>query len=188
MPLFRKGIVVVEYDPSWPSHFVEIKCRLGELLSPYVVEIAHVGSTSIPGLCAKPKVDVDIVLSSDEAIALGTDRLRQAGYTVHGNKYNDGMWAFTTGRGSFGERVYLCCPGNEAHRKRIVFRDYLRSNPSEASAYGALKRRLAAEAKDNWDYYTGSKGPFVNYIVSRAQSEGFHGSVAVPTESITSSC
>jgi GrpB-like predicted nucleotidyltransferase (UPF0157 family) len=183
MPPFRKGIVVVEYDPSWPNSFVEIKHRLGKLLSPFVVEIAHVGSTSISGLCAKPKVDVDIVLGSDEAIALGTERLRQAGYTFHGNKYDDGMWAFTMGRGSFGERIYLCCPGNETHRTRIVFRDYLRSNPSEASAYGALKRRLAAEANGNWDYYTGSKGPFVNYIISRAHSEGYHSSVGVPSES-----
>ena len=167
----KRGIVVVEYDPAWPSTFEAIKNRFELLLAGFVEEIEHVGSTSVPGLCAKPKIDVDIVLQSEESISVGIERLQQSGYTYHGNKYNDGMWAFTSGRGSYGERIYLCGPGNLTHMKRLVFRDYLRTHPLDAAAYGDLKMRLASCAGDDWDYYTGNKGPFVLSILRRAAAE-----------------
>ncbi len=164
-----KAIVVLDYDPAWPARFEEIKSKLRGLLDQMVADIVHIGSTSIPGLCAKPKIDVDVVLKSEALIAQGIERLTSAGYVCHGNKHNDGMWAFTTGRGSFGERVYLCAPGTSTHQKRLFFRDHLRAYPEDAATYGALKRRLASEA-DDWDHYTGSKGPFVASIVKKAAS------------------
>lgn len=166
----RRSIVVLDYDPSWPAQFNEIKVKLEGLLDGLVQEICHIGSTSVPGLCAKPKIDVDVVLEAEELIPLGIERLTQAGYTFHGNKYDDGMWAFTTGRGSFGERVYLCAPGTPTHQKRLFFRDHLRANPDDAAEYGALKMRLASKTESDWHYYTGSKGPFVAAIITRAAS------------------
>ena len=168
MAINGRGIVIVEYDLLWPSVFDAIRDRLGKLLGGGVVEVSHVGSTSIPGLCAKPKIDVDVVLDAEEAIPAGIEVLQRAGYAFHGNRYNDGMWAFTTGRGSFGERVYLCGPGNITHQKRILFRNYLRTHPDEAAIYGELKRRLAAEANNDWDYYTGGKGPYVAEVLRKA--------------------
>ncbi len=163
-----KAIVVLDYDPTWPGQFKEISVRLNGLLDGMIANIEHIGSTSVPGLCAKPKIDVDVVLESARLIPPGIERLKRAGYAFHGNKYNDGMWAFTTGRGSFGERVYLCAPGTPTHQKRLFFRDHLRANPEDAAAYGALKRRLASETDDDWDHYTGSKGSFVTSIVGKA--------------------
>lgn len=163
-----RAIVVLDYDPAWPTEFEEVKVKLGGLLDGIVADIVHIGSTSVPGMCAKPKIDVDVVLKSEELIPQGIERLKLAGYTYHGNKYNDGMWAFTTGRGSFGERVYLCAPGTPTHQKRLFFRDYLRGHPEDAAAYGALKRRLASETDNDWDHYTGNKGPFVASIVKKA--------------------
>jgi len=171
MPQKHKAIVVVDYDPAWSATFAAIQTRMESLLAGLVLDICHIGSTSVPGLCAKPKIDVDIVLTSAEAISAGIERLQNAGYTFHGDKYRNGMWAFTTGRGSYGERLYLCVPGTEAHRKRLLFRDYLRRHPEAAEAYGQLKRRLAAETDNDWDYYTGSKGPFVAEIVAKAEAE-----------------
>lgn len=78
------------------------------------------------------------------------------------------MWAFTTGRGAYGERFYLCGPGNITHQTRILFRNDLRGHPEEVAAYGDLKRRIAAEANDAWDYYTGNKGPYVAEVLRRA--------------------
>ncbi|RCS21553.1 GrpB family protein [Phyllobacterium salinisoli] len=161
MPLAKyKAIVVLGYDPAWPTQFEEIKDKLCRLLDGMVADIAHIGSTSVPGLCAKPKIDVDVVLESEELIPQGVERLKLAGYTYHGNKYNDGMWAFTTGRSSFGERVYLCAPGTPTHQKRLFFRDHLRANPEDSATYGELKQRLASETDNDWDHYTGNKGSF----------------------------
>lgn len=164
----QRTIFVLDYDPGWPAAFDEICGKLRGLLEGLAPEICHIGSTSVPGLAAKPKIDVDIVLRSGAAIPEGIERLKEAGYRYHGNKYDDGMWAFTLGRGPFGERVYLCAPGTPTHLKRLFFRDHLRCHAEAAAAYAALKLRLADEAVDDWDHYTGGKSSFVAGIVRQA--------------------
>src|SRR5262249_21355811 len=166
-----RTIVVLDYDPRWLAAFEDIRRTLEEQLAGLGREICHVGSTSVSGLCAKPKIDVDIVMRSAAAIPQGIERLKALGYACHGDRYKDGMWAFTIGRGSYGERLYLCAPGTPTHLRRLLFRDHLRNHPEAAAAYGALKRRLAAEAVNDWDHYTGGKGPFVADVVRRAAAD-----------------
>lgn len=164
----RRAIEVVDYDPAWPTQFEEIRARLERLLDGLVLEIHHIGSTAVPGLCAKPKIDVDIVLRSAAKIPEAIERMQATGaYAYHGDRYGDGMWTFTTGRGSRGQRLYLCAPDTAAHLRRMLFRDHLQRHPEAAAAYAALKRRLASETADDWDHYTGGKGPFVTGIVGR---------------------
>ncbi|WP_315975226.1 GrpB family protein [Phyllobacterium zundukense] len=126
----RRSIEVVDYDPSWPRQFEEIRAEVSSRLSGLVVEIHHIGSTAIPGLCAKPKIDVDIVLCSSLDIPEGIARLQASGtYTFHGDRYNDDMWVFTRGGGSPGQRLYLCAPGHQTHLHRILFRDIFAATP-----------------------------------------------------------
>lgn len=107
--LRRRPIEVVDYDPSWPRQFEEIRAEVSSRLSGLVAEIHHIGSTAIPGLCAKSKIDIDIVLRSMLNIPEGIVRMQTSGaYTFHGDRYNDDMWVFTTGLGSHGQRLYLC--------------------------------------------------------------------------------
>ncbi|MGO1075514.1 GNAT family N-acetyltransferase [Inquilinus sp. CA228] len=168
----RRAIEVVDYDPAWPARFEEIRAGLERLLDGLVLDIHHIGSTAVPGLCAKPKIDVDIVLRSAAAIPEAIARMQAAGdYADHGDRHRDGMWTFTTGRGSRGQRLYLCAPGTATHLRRMLFRDHLRHHPDAAAAYAALKRRLASETEDDWDYYTGGKRSFVDETVRRAAAE-----------------
>ncbi|HEY9347998.1 MAG TPA: GNAT family N-acetyltransferase [Inquilinus sp.] len=168
----HRAIEVVDYDPAWPALFAEIRTGLEQLLVGLVHEIQHIGSTAVPDLCAKPKIDVDVVLRSTAAIPKAIERMRATGdYIYHGDKYRDGMWAFTTGRGSPGQRLYLCAPGTATHLRRLLFRDHLRCHPEAATAYGALKRKLASETADDWDYYTGGKSRFVAETVRQAAAE-----------------
>lgn len=168
----RRAIEVVDYDPAWPRLFEEIRAGLERLLDGLVLEIHHIGSTAVPDLSAKPKIDVDIVLCSAAAIPEAIERMQATGdYAYHGDRHRDGMWVFTTGRGSRGQRLYLCAPGTATHLRRMLFRDHLRQHPEAAAAYAALKRRLASETEDDWDHYTGGKGPFVAEIVRRAAAE-----------------
>ncbi|WP_345894322.1 GrpB family protein [Lichenifustis flavocetrariae] len=139
----RRSIEVVEYDPAWPILFEEVHARLEQLLSGLVAEIHHIGSTAVPGLSAKPKIDVDILLRRPADIPEAIERMQATrDYTFHGDRHQDDMWVFTTGRGSYGQRLYLCAPEHPTHLRRILFRDYLRRYPEAAATYAALKHRL----------------------------------------------
>ncbi|ARM10455.1 MULTISPECIES: GrpB family protein [Rhizobium] len=156
-----RAINVVDYDPSWPRLFADISTEVAALLGSLVLSIDHIGSTSVPGLAAKPKIDLDVVAISDDVLPMAIDAVRAADFVFHGDR-GEKRWAFTRNHNAYGLRLYLCGPNNRAHRERIVFRDYLRDHPERATAYAELKRRLAAEAGGDWDSYTGGKTAFVS--------------------------
>ncbi|MGM5056209.1 GrpB family protein [Rhizobium sp. 814_E9_N1_1] len=160
-------VELVPHDPQWPQAFQRIRDRLLALL-PQALSIDHIGSTSIPGMTAKPLIDIDIVLPDLGHIEGATRVLLVEGYEPRGNRYDDEVWAFLS-RGSVpAERVYLCPSGNGTHRNRLAFRDYLIAHPQAAADYAALKRRLAAEFRMDGDRYTAHKLEFVDAIVARA--------------------
>jgi GrpB-like predicted nucleotidyltransferase (UPF0157 family) len=178
------AIRVVDHDPSWPACFEAERGRLAGTLGAGLLEIQHVGSTSVPGLAAKPKIDIDAVLRSGEllagAIALLT---KDQSYAYHGDPYGDRMWTFTISRGSHGVRLYLCEPGNQTHVRRILFRDWLRGHDEDAAEYAALKLRLAREACGDWKAYTGGKSAFVSRIVKAAAGQVAAAGTLIPRES-----
>ncbi|TCA55452.1 GrpB family protein [Rhizobium leguminosarum bv. viciae] len=160
-------VELVPHDLQWPQAFQRIRDRLLTLL-PQALSIDHIGSTSIPGMTAKPLIDIDIVLPDLGHIEGATRVLLVEGYEPRGNRYDDEVWAFLS-RGSVpAERVYLCPSGNGTHRNRLAFRDYLIADPQAAADYAALKRRLAAEFRMDGDRYTAHKREFVDAIVARA--------------------
>ena len=164
------AIHVVDYDPEWPSLFRQIVGDLEPLFTGLHPIFHHVGSTSVPGLAAKPKIDLHAAFADLEIVATAVERMQAVpGYTYHGDKYGDQSWTFTSGRGSYGTRLYLCTLENHVLRDRILFRDYLSAHPERAAAYAALKLRLMGEAKDDWGYYTGGKTEFVRETVRLAE-------------------
>ena len=162
-------IVVLPYDDGWPGLFVQISAELAPVFSGLAQAFHHVGSTSVPGLAAKPKIDLHAAFADLATVAAAVERMQTvAGYTYHGDKYGDESWTFTSGK-TYGSRLYLCTADNRVLRDRILFRDYLRTHPERADAYAALKLRLMSEADDDWDYYTGGKTEFVRETVRLAQ-------------------
>jgi GrpB-like predicted nucleotidyltransferase (UPF0157 family) len=161
-------VELVPYDPDWPVAFTRIREKLEGLLRPYVVTIEHVGSTSIPGLAAKPLLDIDIVLRGLDDVPATTQILLARNYEPRGNRYDDDVWAFMLRDGTPPERIYICPPDNLTHQRRIIFRDHLRSHPEAAAAYAALKQDLAAKFRYDGDRYTASKRAFVDTIIDRA--------------------
>lgn len=159
-----RAIKVVDYDPSWPRLFAEISTEVSALLGDRLLSIEHIGSTSVLGLAAKPKIDLDAVMISDALLPAAIAMVRAADFIFHGDT-GEQRWAFTRDHQAYGFKLYLCGPNNRAHRDRILFRDYLRDHPERARAYAELKRRLAAEAGGDWDFYTGGKTAFVSETV-----------------------
>jgi GrpB-like predicted nucleotidyltransferase (UPF0157 family) len=162
------AVELVPYDPNWSEDFERIRDKLQRLLLPYVITIEHIGSTSIPGIAAKPLIDIDIILRSSADIPAATQRLLDQGYEPRGNRYDDDVWAFMLREGKPPERVYLCPPGNRTHERRVIFRDYLRAHPAEAAAYAKLKLKLAELHRHDGDRYTAEKRHFVDAIIEKA--------------------
>ncbi|MGO6788250.1 GrpB family protein [Rhizobium ruizarguesonis] len=162
-----RAIKVVDYDPCWPRLFAEISAEVSALLGDRLLSIDHIGSTSVPGLAAKPKIDLDAVMISDAFLPAAIEVVRAADFVFRGDT-GEQRWAFTRDHQAYGFKLYLCGPNNRAYRERILFRDYLRDHPERARAYADLKRRLAAEASRDWDFYTGGKTAFVSETVRLA--------------------
>ncbi|CDZ57353.1 GrpB family protein [Neorhizobium galegae] len=162
-------VEIVDYDPSWPACFAEAALRLAALLGDLVVSIDHVGSTAVPGLAAKPLIDIDATLRSAADMPAASGHLHSWGYEPRGSRHGDGVWAFLL-RGEPGQRAYLCPPDNETHRKRMLFRDRLRANADLAVQYEGLKYKLALEFRLDGDSYTSAKSEFIRAAIGTAAS------------------
>jgi GrpB-like predicted nucleotidyltransferase (UPF0157 family) len=88
-------IRLVEYDPFWPEDFAARRRVIAGLLAPLIADIQHVGSTAVPGLAAKPKIDIDAVLQSEGDIPVALESAATAGYHFHGDPYGNGLWTLT---------------------------------------------------------------------------------------------
>jgi GrpB-like predicted nucleotidyltransferase (UPF0157 family) len=158
------------YDAEWPIAFASLEREVRGIVGAEMVAIDHIGSTAVPGLCAKPKLDAVVVMASRTAVVEAAAALAAAGYLDHGDVHSNGLWLLTClpGRYRVRRRLYACVVGTPAHEARLVFRDRLRTRPDAAAAYAALKRRLAVEFAGDVDGYTRAKGAFVEKLIRGA--------------------
>jgi GrpB-like predicted nucleotidyltransferase (UPF0157 family) len=163
-------VEIVPYDPRWQNDFSAADVLLRKVLGGCVVAVEHIGSTAVPGLAAKPILDVDVIVSGLRDIPEASAALIGAGFQARGNRYDDDVWAFLLKSPSPQIRVYLCPPSNRTHERRMLFRDYLRQHGDTALEYSALKRRLADQFPHDGDRYTSEKSAFISEVVYAAQN------------------
>lgn len=157
-------IVLSDYDPRWPAWYEEEAIALQELWGEGLVRITHIGSTSVPGLIAKPTID--ILLELDESVTPQTviDRQRAADWLLMRGEPNEPLdLVFNKGytRQGFAERVvhlHVRPPGDWPEAR---FAAALRENPTIAAEYASLKRHLADQYRHHRDHYTEAKGSFI---------------------------
>jgi GrpB-like predicted nucleotidyltransferase (UPF0157 family) len=159
-------VVVVDYDPSWPIAFEELRDALGDAVGDIAVSIEHVGSTAVPGLAAKPVIDIDIVVAESD-VARAIERLAEIGYAHRGDLGIPSREAFRSPPGSRPHNLYVCPSNSPALNNHLAFRDYLRGNPRASREYGALKMRLAEEFSDDIDGYVEGKTAFIVGILEK---------------------
>lgn len=162
------GITVVKYDPRWVQLFETLRDFVTPSLKDVILAIEHVGSTSIPGLPAKPIVDMDVVVSTRNDVQIVIERLATLGYIHEGDLGNSGREAFIPPNELPWHHLYVCTVDSSAYKRHILFRDYLRSHPQEASEYGDLKLKLALQFRNDREAYTTAKTNFVEGILKRA--------------------
>jgi GrpB-like predicted nucleotidyltransferase (UPF0157 family) len=163
------SITIAEYDPQWPEQFRRIERELRSALGELAVAVEHVGSTSVPGLAAKPIIDVNVVIDSPAALPTVIDRLAAAGYQHRGDLGIVGRDAFKAPPGEPQRHVYVCARDATALHEQLAFRDFLRESPQAAEAYAALKREIAASCNGDRTAYTERKTEFVRDALSQAR-------------------
>jgi GrpB-like predicted nucleotidyltransferase (UPF0157 family) len=160
-------VVVVAYDPAWPASFERVRAVVAAALGDLAVGIEHVGSTAVPGLEAKPIVDVDVVIRRAGDLPEVARRLADLGYTHLGDLGIVGREAFRAPKETPRHHLYVCASGALPLQAHLILRDALRAAPALAAQYGALKRELAERYRDDRDAYTEGKSAFITAVLLR---------------------
>jgi GrpB-like predicted nucleotidyltransferase (UPF0157 family) len=165
----RRMVEVVEYDPTWPERFARERSSLVRAL-PEALMIEHIGSTSVPGLSAKPTIDILVVVSSVEAFDAAERALAELGYERRDSFAEDEQHAFfrkvVDGRRT--HHLHMLTRDSPRSREYLLFRDYLRSHPPVAEEYSQVKLDLAATYATNRDRYVVEKSKYVSELLKRA--------------------
>lgn len=166
----QRLIVVDDYNPEWVSWFERIRNRLQSAMELIPLRIEHVGSTSVPGLAAKPIIDVDIVMPSIDLLPEIIDQLAALGYTHQGDLGIVGREAFRQPLdGLPPHHLYACAHDSSALADHIDLRNYLRSHPDAVIEYGELKKKLAVQYPHDINAYLDEKAPFIEQHLSKAR-------------------
>ena len=161
------SIYIVEYDPCWKTRFNEFKDVLWPVVADHSIGFEHVGSTAVEGLAAKPIIDIDIIVSSMNALLKVIERLVPLGYVHQGELGIQGRHAFFQQENVSKLHLYVCLEGSLGLRNHLALRDYLRAHPSAVKEYSNLKKRLAQQYPNNIDCCVEGKTSFIAAILER---------------------
>ena len=151
----KREIKVVPPDPTWPAKFAIEREKILTALGVKAVRVDHIGSTSVPGLAAKPIIDIDLsVLDVDREEHYLPD-LIAAGYQLRVREPGHRMVRTP----DLGVHVHVCTAGSDWERRPLLFRDWLRHDQSDRAAYNSLKNQLAQEDWPDMNAYADGQGP-----------------------------
>jgi GrpB-like predicted nucleotidyltransferase (UPF0157 family) len=161
-----QAIVVEDYDPAWADRFAAASSLLSEVLGDLIINAEHVGSTSVPGLAAKPIIDIDLVIDETTDESRYVPALERAGYHLI---LREPWW--------YGHRMLVSPEGDinlhvwppdapEPIRHRL-FRDWLRLHPEDQELYATTKRRIARDTADQPGDYSLAKNDVIDEIFAR---------------------
>ena len=174
-------VEIVDYNPCWPAEFSAIGTALRGALGELALRIDHIGSTAVPGLAAKDRVDVQIAVEGFERFDELRAGIEGLGYLPRpqimgdhcppGWQGNESEWAkrfFATPPEQRPINIHVRVLGRANQRYALLFRDYLRAHPRSAAAYAELKRRLATNLADP-TMYPEVKDPACDLIIVAAE-------------------
>jgi len=173
-------IEIVEYQPGWPAEFKEIAAELRLALGKLALRIDHIGSTSVPGLAAKDRIDIQVTVSAlTPAVQLALEAI---GYNRSTKISTDHLppgctdesqwrkWFFSAPKERRPMNLHVRVAGYPNQRYPLLFRDYLRTHPDAAEAYARIKKALAHYHADDIDAYYEIKDPVCDLIAQAAEA------------------
>jgi GrpB-like predicted nucleotidyltransferase (UPF0157 family) len=166
----KRPVVLVAHDPAWTKRAAHERMRIVDALGDLVLAVHHIGSTSIPGIVAKPIVDLMPIVQSLHLLDAQESAVRDLGYEWRGEFGIEGR-RFCSLNDAMGHRiahVHFFAPDCSEIERNLAFRDYLRAHRDEALAYQAEKQRAAALHPDDSTAYTEEKGAWIRACKARA--------------------
>ncbi|MHC1695882.1 MAG: GrpB family protein [Eubacteriales bacterium] len=173
MSKLQNTLVIYPYDPNWITEFQRIHDYLMEQIGDLVIKIKHVGSTSIPGLCAKPIIDIAAIMESYEVFPEIVARLEKVGYRHEGDLGIKEREVFKRiiPDDFMDYHFYVYPKDSEENRRHTVFRNALLADKSLADEYGKLKMKLINEVNGDRVLYTNSKTDFILGVIEKYYRE-----------------
>ena len=161
---------LVPYDSTWPLEFAAEAERIARACAGIPLKLEHIGSTSIPGVAAKPVIDILAGRPGNVSGSTYVAAFKQIGYEHKGAYGVPGRNYFRRGTPRT-HHVHLVSSSSDVWQDHLLFRNYLRAHPETAREYETLRRELAALYLNDKEKYTDAKGPFIRSIVRRAREE-----------------
>jgi GrpB-like predicted nucleotidyltransferase (UPF0157 family) len=166
---FDPAVRIVDYDPAWPA-LAERELRgIKEALGPRAVRLEHVGSTAVPGLAAKPILDLQLSVDAIEPREPYVEPLEELGYLFVAAPESPGYNFFAKPPDRpRTHHLHVCEVGSEHELRHVAVREFLRGHPDEAASYAALKRELAARHPQDRLAYIAGKEAYIDKLEERA--------------------
>jgi len=161
-------VEVVEYNSEWREKFITEKLLLAEYLGDLLTGIHHIGSTSVPGLAAKPIIDIILEVNTLSELDKLTPTMELLGYVAKGEFGIPGRRYFTKGGFNRTHQIHAFESEDPNVNRHIAFRDYLKSHPSVLQKYADLKKQLAKICNNDIDRYCGGKDKFIKHYELKA--------------------
>jgi len=157
-------MLVVPYDPQWPAQYEAERTKIIQVLGDMIAGIEHFGSTAIPGLAAKPTIDILVLVERLQPEAVYARRLHSLGYMPQAFPGDAPDHVLLRKGSPRTHHLHIVPQGSYEHRRHLAFRDYLRTHPDTAQAYAELKIRLAQMYPSDREAYSHAKTDFVRAI------------------------
>jgi len=167
MTLRAQRVELVPYDPRWSERFTELGGAIRAALGDSALRIDHHGSTAVPGLAAKPVIDVQVSVAQLEPASAYQPQLEELGYSFSPDN-DDRTKRFFFRRTDSVANVHVRVAGSFGEQTALLYRDYLRAHPEAASHYGAVKSGLAERSWADVDEYANAKSNVVWSLLHEA--------------------
>ena len=165
------SVRLVPYDELWPREFAVEAARIEAAYDELPIRLEHIGSTSIPGMSAKPVIDILAGCPANANRAPYVAACKQLGYVHRGNNGIPGRNYFVRGSPR-SHQVHLVSWSSALWRDHVLFRDYLRAHADVARQYEELKRQLAITFADDRRAFSDAKAPFIRAVLRDARRAG----------------
>ena len=165
----KEKIIIKEYDTKWPQLFETEKAALMEAIGHYVADIQHIGSTAVPGLAAKPVIDIMVglrrLLDAQDCI-LPIEGMEYEYVPEFEDEFPDRRYFRKSINGKRTHQIHVVEINTDFWKRHLAFRDHLRSHSETANEYAALKKELAKQFENDREGYTNAKTIFIENVLA----------------------